>query len=173
MPAMAPQDVIALSLAAAACVTDVRARRIPNVLTFGGALLAAAFWTVTGGGPGLASSIGGWLVGVGIFFLPFALGGMGGGDIKLLGAMGAWLGPRDAVWLALYTGVLGGVLALAVALARGYLGTALSNVRLLLTHWRVTGLRPLPEVTLEQSRSPKLAYAIPIFLGTLVTTWLQ
>lgn len=173
MPAMAPQDVIALSLAAAACVTDIKARRIPNVLTFGGALLAAAFWTVTAGGSGLATSIAGWFVGVGIFFLPFALGGMGGGDIKLLGAMGAWLGPRDAVSLALYTGVVGGVLALVVALARGYLGTALSNVRLLLTHWRVTGIRPLPEVTLEQSKSPKLAYAVPILVGTLVTVLVQ
>jgi hypothetical protein len=64
-------------------------------------------------------------------------------------------------------------MAIVVALASGYLRTALSNVAMLLTHWRVVGLRPLSEVTLEHSKAPKLAYAIPIFVGTLVTTWLQ
>jgi hypothetical protein len=51
--------------------------------------------------------------------------------------------------------------------------TALSNVSLLRSHWRVTGIQQRPAVTLEQSKAPKLAYAIPIFIGTLVTIWLQ
>lgn len=165
--------VAALAVASAACVTDLRTRRIPNGLTFGAALVAVAVAVATNGTSGLLSAVSGWAVGVAIFFLPFVLGGMGGGDIKLLGAMGAWLGPADAMWLALFTGVAGGVMAVVVALSRGYLGTALRNVSLLLTHWRVTGIRPLPEVTLEQSKSPKLAYALPIFVGTLVTTWLR
>ena len=170
---MPAPHIIAIAVALAACVTDLRARRIPNVLTFGAAALALVYHGTASGGAGLLWSLAGWLVGLALFFLPFALGGMGGGDIKLLAALGAWFGPSDVVWLALYTGVAGGLMAIVVALVRGYLPTALRNVGLLLTHWRVAGIRPLPELTIEHSAAPKLAYAIPIFIGTTVTIWLH
>jgi prepilin peptidase CpaA len=67
------------------------------------------------------ASVVGWTVGIAIFFLPFALGGLGAGDVKLLGAIGAWLGPMNAVWVGLYAGAAGGVLAIFVALTKGYL----------------------------------------------------
>jgi prepilin peptidase CpaA len=118
-------------------------------------------------------SVEGWIVGAAIFFVPFALGGLGAGDVKLLAALGAWVGPTDALWIALYTGIAGGVLALVVASLTGYLRQALSNIWLLLSHWRVAGLRPLDEVSLEGSRGPRLAYAIPIFTGLLVNVWLR
>jgi prepilin peptidase CpaA len=165
--------VIALLIALVACATDLKSGRIPNVLTFGGALAALVFHGATGGSEGLLVAAGGWVVGAAIFFLPFALGGLGAGDVKLLAALGAWLGPADAVWLALYSGVAGGALALSVALARGYLRQALANLRLLLTHWRVAGVGPLAEVSLAGSQGPRLAYAVPILVGTLATVWLR
>jgi prepilin peptidase CpaA len=170
---MPSTSIAVLLIGAVACVTDLRSRRIPNVLTFGGALAALAYHGVTAGFDGLLAAAAGWLAGVLIFLLPFALGGMGGGDVKLVAALGAWLGPSMTVWLALYTGVAGGVAALVVALFRGYLPTALRNIRMLLTHWRVVGLQPLTEVTLAGSRGPRLAYAVPIFIGTVVTLWLH
>ena len=103
----------------------------------------------------------------------FALRGMGAGDVKLLAAVGAWLGPAQVAFVALATSIAGGVLAIAVALLHGYLKTALSNVRALLTHWRVMGVRPLPEVTLEGTEGPRLAYAVPVAIGTMVTLWLK
>src|SRR5688572_2362189 len=94
---------IALAVGFVACVTDVRSRRIPNVLTFGAAAAALLFHLFVAGTGGLQTAVGGWLVGT-VLFLPFfALGGMGAGDVKLLAALGAWLGPRETVWLALYT----------------------------------------------------------------------
>ena len=116
-------------------------------------------------------SLAGCLVGGAIFFLPFALGGLGGGDVKLLAALGAWAGPADALWIALYSGVAGGVLAIVTALANGYLRTALANVSRLLVHWGQVGITPLPDLTLEKSAAPKLAYALPILCGTVVTLW--
>jgi prepilin peptidase CpaA len=156
-----------------ACVTDLRSRRIPNVLTFGSAIAALGYHLAVGGISGVVGAAVGWFAGVAFFFLPFALGGLGGGDVKLLGALGAWLGAATTVWVVLYSGVAGGLLAIGVAVYRGYLGTALENIWLLLTHWRVAGLKPLGELTLEGSNSPRLAYAVPIFAGTLVTTWLH
>jgi prepilin peptidase CpaA len=170
---MTVAQAIALGLAAAACGCDLRTRRIPQVLTLGGAAAGVAFHLAGSGWSGAAGSLAGWALGIAIFAAPFALGGLGAGDVKLLGALGAWLGPADVVWLALYAGVAGGVLAIGVALATGYLSCALANIRLLLTHWRVNGLRPLPDVTLQNGRGPRLAYAVPILAGTMVRLWLR
>jgi prepilin peptidase CpaA len=167
------KSAIVLLVGFVACVTDLRSRRIPNVLTFGAAGAALIYGLVVGGWWGLAMAALGWVIGAAAFFIPFALGGLGAGDVKLLAAMGAWLGPAGAFWLALYTGVAGGVMAIAVALGTGYLRQAFSNVSLLLMHWRVAGLRSLPEISLEGSKGPRLAYALPIFAGLVATLWLK
>jgi prepilin peptidase CpaA len=164
---------IAIAVGLVACVTDLRSRRIPNVLTFGAAAAGLVYGGVTGGWSGFGGAALGWLIGAAAFIVPFALGGLGGGDVKLLGALGTWLGPTGAIWVALYTGLAGGVMAVAVALASGYLRRALWNVSLLLMHWRVAGLRPLSEVSLEGSDGPRLAYALPIFVGLIATLWLR
>ncbi len=93
--------------------------------------------------------------------------------MKLLAALGAWVGPVDALWIALYAGVAGGVLALAVASFTGYLRQALANIWLLFSHWRAVGVRPLNEISLDGGAGPRLAYAIPIFAGLLVNVWLR
>jgi prepilin peptidase CpaA len=167
------KSAVAVGIGLVACVTDLRSRRIPNVLTFGAAAAALVYGGVTGGWSGLGSAVLGWLIGAVAFIVPFALGGLGGGDVKLLAAIGAWLGPIGAIWVALYTGVAGGIMAVAVALASGYLRKAISNVSLLLMHWRVWGLRPLSEVSLDGSDGPRLAYALPIFAGLVTTLWMQ
>jgi prepilin peptidase CpaA len=166
-------QLIALGLAAAACGCDLRTRRIPQVITLGGAVAGVLFHLGSGGWSGAGWSVAGWALGIAVFLAPFSLGGLGAGDVKLLGALGAWLGPGDVLWLALYAGVAGGVLAVAVSLVTGYFLRALTNVCLLVMHWRVNGVRPLPELTLEHGRGPRLAYAVPIFAGTMVRLWLR
>lgn len=163
--------VVIITIAAVACAIDVRQRRIPNWLTAGAAVSGLLYQALAGDLAGLGLGVAGWLVGVAIFFLPFALRGLGAGDIKLLGALGAWLGPYDIIWLSLYTGVAGGVLALIVALAKGYLRRAVRNIWLLLMHLRVEGVRPLPEMTIHHGTGPKLAYGVAIFAGAMVTVW--
>jgi prepilin peptidase CpaA len=170
---MTTVQLFSLCLAAAACGWDLRTRRIPQLLTLGGAIAGLAFHVMTGGWTAGAASVAGWLVGIAIFLLPFALGGLGGGDVKLLGALGAWMGPANAVWLGLYAGVAGLVMAVLVALATGYFSQALANVRRLLLHWRANGVGPLEEMTLEHHHGPRLAYAVPILAGTVATLWLR
>jgi prepilin peptidase CpaA len=170
---MTAVQLVSLGLAAIACGWDLRTRRIPQILTLGGALAGLAYHLTTGGWQGGLASVAGWAVGIVIFLAPFALGGLGAGDVKLLGAIGAWLGAGSVIWVALYTGVAGGVLAVIVATAGGYFGQAVANVHRLLMHWRLNGVRPLAEVTLDHSRGPRLAYAVPILAGTLATLWLR
>jgi prepilin peptidase CpaA len=167
-----PAYIASLTIASIACVTDLRTRRIPNFLTFGSALAGLVYQLATGGIDGLGQAALGWLVGVAIFSFPFALGGLGGGDVKLLGALGAWLGPGNALWLALYTGAAGGAMAVVVSLTNGYFRTAMQNIKLLLNHWQVAGIAALPAITLEHSGGPKLAYAFPILTGLVATIWL-
>jgi prepilin peptidase CpaA len=98
---------------------------------------------------------------------------MGAGDVKLLAAIGAWLGPGQVAAVALATSIVGGAIAIGVALAHGYLKKALTNLYLVLVHWRIAGVRPLPAVTLDKASGPRLAYAVPIAIGTVVTLWLK
>ena len=106
---------------ALACISDLRTRRIPNVLTFSAVATALLFHLLTGGWSAAGWSIAGCFLGALLFFPMFALRGMGAGDVKLLAAVGAWLGPSQVAIAALATSIAGGVIALAVALGHGYL----------------------------------------------------
>ena len=163
----------ALAVALTACGTDLWSRRIPNVLTLGAAAGACGYHLAASGWAGLLSALAGWAVGLLIFLPLFALRGMGGGDVKLVAALGAWLGPGLALWLGLFTALAGGPIAIIVALSRGYLGRALRNVWGLLMFWRVAGIQPHPALTLDSPGAPRLPYAVPIATGLVVTLWLR
>lgn len=165
--------ISAIAVAVVAAIWDLRTRRIPNLLTFGSALLAIVAHTYTGGVTAAGWSLAGWFVGV-LFFLPiFALRGMGAGDVKLLAALGAWLGPGPIVWVALFSLVAGGVIGLLVALGYGYLTQALTNIWWMFSYWKAEGPKPVPQVTLATQKGPRLAYAVPVFAGLMVTLWLK
>ena len=166
------EHIIVLGIGLIACVWDVRTRRIPNVLTFSAAIAGLAFHVMTGGLAGAQTAAGGWLLGLLLLLPYFVLGGMGGGDVKLVAALGAWLGPQDTFWLAIYAGLAGGVIGLTLAFARGYARQAMANVLSIFNYWFYVGIKPVPGMTLESSASPRLAFAIPILAGTMVTLWL-
>lgn len=170
---MSVLDAVIIAIVTVACFFDLRTRRIPNALTFGAAIAGFAFAGAVNGLNGLGMSLAGWAVAVALFLPFFLLRGMGAGDVKLLGAIGAWLGPAGALATAFFTALAGGVLALLVVLARGYFAESMRNLWALLMHWRVFGLRPVPELTLQSSRGPRLAYAVPIAAGALVTLWIR
>jgi prepilin peptidase CpaA len=163
----------ALIVGIAACVTDYRSRRIPNVLTFGASAAAFVFWAASAHLAGLGFSVAGWVVGCVLFLPVFYLRGMGAGDVKLLAALGAWVGPGTAVWIALYGAVAGGIFAVAVTLASGYFGTMFRNVWGLLMFWRIAGVQPHPELTLATAEGPRLPYAFPITAGAVAVLWLR
>jgi prepilin peptidase CpaA len=102
--------VIVTCIVVVACVFDVRTRRIPNVLTLSGAVAGLLYHLATSGLGGLQTAAAGWMLGLLLLLPYFALGGMGGGDVKLVAALGAWLGPWETFWLAMYAGIAGGVL---------------------------------------------------------------
>jgi prepilin peptidase CpaA len=171
MNVIAMQWLGAFAVAGVACWFDVRTRRIPNRLTFPAAALGVVTAIVAHGGAGAFSSAVGLIVGLALFFPLFALRGMGAGDVKLMGALGAWLGGFVVLGVAFYTTLAGGVLAIVLMLRHRYGGQAVRNLRLLLAHWRAFGPRPLDALTLETSKGPKLPYALPIAVGVALAFW--
>src|SRR5262245_24179270 len=89
-----PTPIIGTTIAfiALCCFLDVRTRRVPNLLSGPAMLVGIALNTMYFGIPGLTASLLGILLTITFLLLPFALGGIGGGDVKMIGAIGALLG---------------------------------------------------------------------------------
>jgi prepilin peptidase CpaA len=130
-------QVLFLSAAGFATVvaagTDVWRFKVYNALTFPALLggLAASAWF--GGWAGLATSGLGALAGFGLLVAFFAMGGVGAGDVKLLTALGAWLGPALTVQVFLASAIAAGLYALALAVLYGGLAATVVDL-LFLTH---------------------------------------
>lgn len=102
---------MALALGSAAVFEDLRRRSISNWIN-GSALLAAVLYQAFRGGiPGLVLSMAGAFAGLAAFAIPFWLGAMGGGDLKLMAAFGSMLGPSSILLAALLASMIGGLMA--------------------------------------------------------------
>ncbi len=151
-----------------ACVTDVRWRRIPNVLVLTLALTGFAFsvwidpWLV-----GLGRAMGGLSLGFGIWIVFYVIGAIGAGDVKLFAAAGAWLGPA-ATWRAALVGAaVGGALAIAMLLRERRARQGLENVMTSITTRSLAGLAAAPGT----SNSRQLPYGVALACGALVVAW--
>ena len=104
----------ALILLAAAW--DLRKREIPNSLNAAIALLAIPFWWASGLAfwPDIALHIGVAALVLGLFLIPYALGGMGGGDVKMVAAVSLWLPWEAVVVLLVIMSMAGGLLTLGM-----------------------------------------------------------
>ena len=107
---------LALALLAAA-FWDLRTRTIPNGLNLAIALGALPFWWLSGLAlwPDIALQIAVAAGVFGIFALAFALGAMGGGDVKMVAAIALWLPPAAVVLLLVVMSIAGGALTLFMA----------------------------------------------------------
>ena len=164
---MQSSDALVLAIVAvgmgAAAVIDLRTRRIPNILTatlaaIGIGLAAAGFGRV-----GLGSSMLGCLLGLAFMMPGHVFGRTGAGDVKLLAAAGALLGPKDTIYAFLYTAIAGGVLALAVAVARRRLSHTLASTSAL-----VSGSEEARAAVESSSSDNRFAYAPAIAIGVVL-----
>jgi prepilin peptidase CpaA len=108
------QALLAGGVGIAACIDDLRRRQISNWIpgsAFAGGLVLQ---TAQHGWRGAGSALLGTLAGAAVFLIFYLLGGMGGGDVKLMAGFGALLGVKQLFEAALWTAGCGGVMALAV-----------------------------------------------------------
>jgi prepilin peptidase CpaA len=115
-----------------AIYSDLRWRRIPNCLTLPAIALGFLLNFMGNSWNGLIFAFCGLLVGLGLLMLPYLLGGMGGGDVKLMGALGALMGSYSVLNIFLYATLVGGGIAIVVVIANKSLIETLKKVWLLL-----------------------------------------
>lgn len=160
---------IAMAVALLAAAIDAQSRRIPNWLTFGAWLAALPLQVAAFGfGPGMQMWAGGWLTGLAVFLPFYALRGMAAGDVKLMAAVGAWLGASMAFEIALATFVIGGVWALAITVRAKRMAQLRRNLRsVLLTPGQLSRQAPSqPEADASWSVG-SLPYGVAIAAGTI------
>jgi prepilin peptidase CpaA len=154
----------------AACVSDVRSRRIPNflvaVLAVAGLLFSVLANPVM---PGLTYGMSGLAVGFVIWILFYALGVMGAGDVKLFAAAGAWLGPGGAWRASLVAAVAGGVIAVGMLLHQRRLGASLGKLAVAVTSRSRAALGGIGSG--EEGRKRNLPYGVALAFGALVMAW--
>jgi prepilin peptidase CpaA len=156
-----------IALVALAARADVRTRKIPNAITFPALLLGLAMHTALHGFEGTRSSLAGLAV-AGLVLLPgWRFRWMGAGDVKLMAAVGAWLAWPQALIAVLASLVMGGVIALIVALRRGLLRTALANATVM-AHAAMARVE-MPPV----STGVRFPFALAVLAGSTLALWVR
>ena len=157
-----PRMAVLVVMLLIALVIDLRSRRIPNWLTYGGAIAGLAM-SSTGAGPHFLMALGGLLAGLAVLLPLHALRVLGAGDVKLMAAVGTFLGPVEVLYAALFTFIAGGIAALVFVAWRRSFGPLAANLRSIVFAG-IAGT-PLPRIE-SVGRMP---YGIAICAGTL--TW--
>jgi prepilin peptidase CpaA len=182
MPDVSPDSILLVTVAAAftatAAVWDVRQRRIPNKLTvpvFGVGLVYQAFH----GWSGLADAGLGFLLGFGTLFVLWMIGGGGGGDVKLMGALSVWLGFQMTLLVLIVSTVI------VVMVTGGYMiwSVLTGNFRKTARQHLATG-KDKPTKRQQRKREKEgesvaekqdrrvMAYAVPVAVATwMVLIW--
>lgn len=154
----------------AACVTDLRSRRIPNSLVLALAITGVmfVFWQLPVGS-GVLYMVNGFTVSL-LIWLPFWLLGMlGAGDVKLFAASGIWLGPVGAIQASLLAALVGGALALAWLMWRDGVGGGARTVVLWIGSMRATrALHPVAGAPVPV----RVPYGLAMSAGALLIGWL-
>jgi prepilin peptidase CpaA len=145
----------AVSAAGVAAVADIWKRRIPNWLTFGCLALGILLNTWLHGLEGALVALAGAALGIGLLLPFYALGVLGAGDVKLMGGLGAVLGPQALISVAIYGAIVGGLMSVVLLALHG---------RLLDTLYGLVIRRQLP------ARSGATApYAVAIASGVVLS----
>jgi prepilin peptidase CpaA len=159
------------SFTTAAAISDLRTRRLPNWLTVPAFAAAVLMHTVVNGLAGLGFSLLGFATGFGLLLILWLIGGGGGGDVKLMGALGAWLGVSLTLCVFLISALIAAVVTVAALLA-GMLSRSYGyvNRRYLATGsaGRLAPRRPGDEDSRQRRQVQRrvLPYAVPVALGT-------
>jgi len=149
--------------------TDWRSRRIPNWLTVPALLLGIAANSLALGWSGAKESLLGAGLGLGLL-LPFVLvRSLGGGDWKLIGALGAFLGPPRLIAVLVVTIFVAGAMAIVLVVWKRRVGLTLRNLGRMLAALFTLHL-PGPEVSLDNPESLKVPFGVAVAVAVVLYT---
>ena len=157
-------DLFLILILVISAYTDLSQRKIFNIVTFSAIVMGLVLNLLFFGWSGFLNSLLAFGVGFLVFLIIYVLGGLGGGDVKLIGAIGAIKGfpfILDAMFLSIFTG---GIFALLVMVWNGVLRRSLKNIFRLIVTFLFPGFKA---ETLKKENSQKIPYGFCIALGTI------
>lgn len=149
--------------------TDVANRKIYNVVIFPGIITAFLIHFVVGGWTSLGFAIGGFGIGLLLLLIPYLLGGMGAGDVKLLALIGAFKGTMFVVTTAVYMALLGGLIAILILIVKR--GVWNSIYSLIINFWCIRNGWILPFRADKNALTTTYPYGVAIVGGALLTLY--
>lgn len=170
---------ILIALLVLSCYKDIKNNTIPNKYTIPSLVLGLLLMTLQGGFSGLKDSLLGFLLGFGLFFIPFVFGLMGAGDLKLMAAIGALKGLAFTWNSIIYSGIAGGLVVVVYVIYKKRLLNTIVNMfgliirpfakALYLNAGNKTAKRLYEYFEIKRIKYPELyiPYALPIAIGTL------
>jgi prepilin peptidase CpaA len=141
---------------------DYRWRRIPNFITLPSMVIGLMLHGIDGGWNGLSYSLWGLTLGICVFLVLYLLGGIGAGDVKLMGSIGAFLGADLILSVFILTVLVGGFMASYKMVINGSLKQM--KTRLISLSIRKNNYDPLKDT---------IPYGIAIAISTLITMALE
>lgn len=164
-----PVPAMALIAVALVCtVTDLWKGRIYNAVTYTAMIAGAILQIALHGGPGVWLALGGFAVGFFPAFLLFALGGLGGGDVKLLGAIGILAGPVPTTEILIFAFVVGGFFALVKLAWQGTLWRTMWRTLRYFAGLMVPGLG---RTSLEAEKRVEIRFGLAICVSVFAVLW--
>jgi prepilin peptidase CpaA len=146
-------------------ITDIKTRKILNSVTFPSIFFAFLYYLTVHGFEGLIFSGKGFLTGMGLLLIPYILGGMGAGDVKLMAAIGALMGTTFVFYSFIYTALIGGGIALLLIIKNNGLINSINSLFYNVVFFKSN----LGSVIITQGKKEKISfpYGVAIVLGTL------
>jgi prepilin peptidase CpaA len=154
-------------------IMDLKTKRIPNLLTFPMMSFGFVYHGTINGLSGMGFSAAGVGVGIGVFLIPYVMGGMGAGDAKLMGAAGAFLGAKGTVIAAVMSVLIGLIYAIVLLFIHSdYACSFFRRVVMTLKSFILTRqFIPIPPS--KHEKQLVLSYGVPIALGTICYLFLK
>lgn len=169
-------DFILLMVSIICLYSDLTRRKIYNKVVYPAVAAGLLLNTVGHGLTGFEKSLAGLGLGVALMLLPFMLGGLGAGDVKLLGAVGALKGPLFVFYAALGAALAGGAIALIAIFCQGRLQVTLGRLACFLSFWwtGLPGGNQQAAAMLDQTPySESIPYGVAILAGTFLVFLLR
>jgi prepilin peptidase CpaA len=169
MPHFSAIQILVAVIVVIAAATDIRSRRIPNWLTLSGVLAGLSLNFYLSGWPGIRSSASGMALGFGAYFALYALRAMGAGDVKLMAAVGAILGPANWIAVFIASAFAGGLFAIVLMIWKGRIKETLTNTLFItgeLIQLRAPHKRR-SDLDVRDPRALNMPHGVAIAAGTL------
>jgi prepilin peptidase CpaA len=159
---------LTILLTALAAFVDFRSRRIPNWLTVPAFVAGVTLRTALFGWPGTKSALEGTGLALALLLPLVLLRALGAGDWKLMGAVGAFLGPLMFLFVLVGSILVSGLMAMVEMARTKRVRETLHNMYVLVQGFFTFGLRANPKISLDNPELLKLPFGVAVAIATVV-----